>query len=819
MADVFVGDKPTVTPASVDMAVILQGGAVKKATIATIVQAGVDAGAVPGQITALQAADTALDGRLDTAEGEIDALQAADTALQGADTALDGRLDTAEGTLVSHGTRITTAEGDIDALQAADVALDGRLDAAEPAITALQGADTALDGRLDTAEGTITSHGTRITTAEGEIDALQAATVAATIAATVFGQESTLPVETTAADIAHIRVTDTLNAAEKATPLLVATAQIAATATTAPAGGDLFLGASSGLPRKWTAAQTAGVVYGEANSLGTGTALAKVIGVTGAGAAAGRANADLVTDLLGTAGVPAAIGVGATIQVGTVPRTLESKEYELISVKDYGAVGDGVMSDSAAFQAAADNCDVNFSTYVFVPNYDETYLITTPVVFQYPDIRIFGFKGAGYQRGTTGDLRRGNILIGSGAAHAIDLGASRTTAPTGQWNVANIGIQQAAGVAVRTKNGIALTSKHDGPHRGAVFKEVSAIGLNAAIYIPDPEVSTSLCNLIIENCCLSNNNYSLLCEGNVLGLRFVGNQAEQNAFGAIHGNFSCGIYIADNMLEGQPNPIYLKAYAPVGNRPKVAIERNYFEGVSGNYVIKIESGTPDADIIIRNNYSDNNSASDYVRISNPGPYYIEMYDSFPVTHTSLVTFAYGSKFLEKFPYFQIRLKDDIAIQWWHSIKEYSNLVDNAALNTHVIFSSGTQEYTPYGYKYIRYNADLIDIPLSGVVGDLIAINVLCSIGAGGLIKPKLFNESDQDVAISEYSQYMKANGRWSLVTIGLRIQTNGATTMKFQLFEATSTVILGVAARNYGATTINEEATKIDIYPVIPNIP
>lgn len=287
MADVFVGDKPTVTPASVDKAVVLQSGAVKLATIATIVQAGVDAGAVPGQITALQAADTALDGRLDTAEGEIDALQAADTALQGADTALDGRLDTAEGTLVSHGTRITTAEGEIDALQAADIALDGRLDAAEPAITALQGADTALDGRLDTAESTLTSHGTRITTAEGEIDALQTATVPATIAATV---------------------------------------------------------------------------YGEANSLGTSTALAKIIGVTGAGAAAGRANADLVTDLLGTAGVPAAIGAGVTVNlVGNTNRPLPTTLVQsgLVSPFDFDAVGDGVTDDAVPLQDFFDWVEAN----------------------------------------------------------------------------------------------------------------------------------------------------------------------------------------------------------------------------------------------------------------------------------------------------------------------------------------------------------------------------------------------------------------------------------------------------------------------------
>lgn len=49
-------------------------------------------------------------------------------------------------------TRLDTAETDIDALEAADVALDARLDTAEADITALETADTALDTRLDAIE-------------------------------------------------------------------------------------------------------------------------------------------------------------------------------------------------------------------------------------------------------------------------------------------------------------------------------------------------------------------------------------------------------------------------------------------------------------------------------------------------------------------------------------------------------------------------------------------------------------------------------------------------------------------------------------------
>ena len=147
-----------------------------------------------------------LDGRLGTAEGEIDALQAADTTIRGefaaadtairgdfaaADTALkaelNGKIDTKADSTTVNGIneRLTTAEGEIDALQAADTTIRGEFAAEDEAIRgefaaedeAIRGEFTAADTALETAykdadtvlEGKITAEATARENADTQI--------------------------------------------------------------------------------------------------------------------------------------------------------------------------------------------------------------------------------------------------------------------------------------------------------------------------------------------------------------------------------------------------------------------------------------------------------------------------------------------------------------------------------------------------------------------------------------------------------------------------------------------------------------------------
>jgi hypothetical protein len=102
--------------------------------------------------------------------------------------------------------------------------------------------------------------------------------------------------------------------------------------------------------------------------------------------------------------LPAGTGAGA--------RTAEAKMRDAISVKDFGAVGDGVTNDSAAFAAAA-----AFSNYVVVPK--GTYRLNTDVsapnvVFEFQDATLTG----------EGELKSANIInYGAGINYASNQSA------------------------------------------------------------------------------------------------------------------------------------------------------------------------------------------------------------------------------------------------------------------------------------------------------------------------------------------------------------------------------------------------------------
>ena len=74
---------------------------------------------------------------------------------------------------------------------------------------------------------------------------------------------------------------------------------------------------------------------------------------------------------------------------GAVATTVQSKLRESVSVKDFGAVGDGVVDDTAAIQAAVDSTT---NGTVFIP--DGIYLVSAPISLPY-NVSLRGSSTAG----------------------------------------------------------------------------------------------------------------------------------------------------------------------------------------------------------------------------------------------------------------------------------------------------------------------------------------------------------------------------------------------------------------------------------------
>jgi hypothetical protein len=111
--------------------------------------------------------------------------------------------------------------------------------------------------------------------------------------------------------------------------------------------------------------------------------------------------------------------------VGSVATTVEAKLQQTVSVKDFGAVGDGVTDDSAAFQAAIDA-----ESSVFVP--PGNYVIGTMIDLSARDFSIVGVKGETVLSAAADNAIFGISTAGDGeGAYIFGLEFSALTSGTG----------------------------------------------------------------------------------------------------------------------------------------------------------------------------------------------------------------------------------------------------------------------------------------------------------------------------------------------------------------------------------------------------
>jgi len=129
------------------------------------------------------------------------------------------------------------------------------------------------------------------------------------------------------------------------------------------------------------------------DDLPASAAIEKVIGIGANGSTAGRTLADLAGDLADSAAAMASIGSSATVtraETGGVTVTVNDKIQEILSIKEFGAIGDGNAANASVNKAAFENAMAAAIEYsgVFVP--PGHYVIDGEITIPKNNLTIFG---------------------------------------------------------------------------------------------------------------------------------------------------------------------------------------------------------------------------------------------------------------------------------------------------------------------------------------------------------------------------------------------------------------------------------------------
>lgn len=106
---------------------------------------------------------------------------------------------------------------------------------------------------------------------------------------------------------------------------------------------------------------------------------------------------------------------------GAVGQTVQTKLEQYVSVKDFGAVGDGVTDDTAAIQAAIDFMAVSGGELTFPPG---TYIVTAPLTGTFADNINISIRGYGAKIDATAVSTLNVISLGGSRVSSTPLGGN-----------------------------------------------------------------------------------------------------------------------------------------------------------------------------------------------------------------------------------------------------------------------------------------------------------------------------------------------------------------------------------------------------------
>lgn len=517
----------------------------------------------------------------------------------------------------------------------------------------------------------------------------------------------------------------------------------------------------------------------------------------------------------------------------TLDERLTTAEMVRVNVKDFGVKGDGVTDDSTALQAYVDKIEAEGLPYMYIPNYYNDYLITKPIKFLVPDVRIFGDKGMQMRHPSTSVHKKGNILVSNSSSAALDLGSYRRSpysgvlptsiTPAGSWTVEGLSIKKADGETSYVSNGVELTGQQNGPDRPATFRNNSFNDLKYGLYVADsPEdVTIMLANLTIDNNSFYNNDKGIQVDGEVFGANITNNNIENHTNGAVHGNFNGSLSINHNMLEAVKNPVHIYGNHYVNLESK----GNYFEyHPNSDYLYKVNTGEyyRNSSVNIHDNINSGGinmeypvvlTGSAYTRVNSPQFKVLFENTDFKVKKGSTVLNDNGGFYAIN------KMKDsgnaiymdggferkDTNNQWIHDYAK-SNFEENTPLgifNTIDLADGFTinQPLTP-GDKLIVMNLMIKSDPEKSISG-----NLILNSSAGSYMK---------ELTLVKQSLASISNGEWVMVSVPFIISASSNNIqLKLPESDRGKIYIAAATSKNYG-TYDNTVNNIVKIYPVSP---
>lgn len=291
--------------------------------------------------------------------------------------------------------------------------------------------------------------------------------------------------------------------------------------------------------------------------------------------------------------------------VEAVQRTLLDKLRDTVSVKDFGAVGDGLADDTAAIQAAVNWLASIGGGSAYFPL--GTYKTTNEILISSAGIRFVGASRRKVYPGlfVSSTTCSATILPVHAKTAAIRVFSSTiNTASAFSMSDINLATLEAGQVPVC---GVGFDGAGEF-QRDYTFERVGVHGFTSGFDTFGAGGDTAFGTIKIINCSINRNGWiARNLTGQWNSFNFWFNESGQNAIGGLDIKAHVAS-IRSNSMEGQPNPIKV-----TGNYRGVEIGGNYFELNSGAYVIRLQETIG---AVIQSNFWQNTTATEKISLIN-----------------------------------------------------------------------------------------------------------------------------------------------------------------------------------------------------------